>query len=845
MSETTANDFIAQLREARLVPETSVDELAAKGPFENDKQAAKRAIEQGLVTLWQAKRLLSGNTDFHVGPYVLADRLPAPSGCNLFRAIHAESNLVVWLEWEPQAQTPAEAIDAAMSAAADCFVAPTEVLTLGEGQALIYAAVDGKTYVNDKNKAVRLERVALGKAIRTVAEGFNSLHSQDQAWGRLHPAQLIETNQGLRLGRWGSWPGQTVQNDPLYAAEYSGQKETASQGDLVALGRIAMLLGYGTLTASKVNPKSRLDRLVLQIADPSEKDAPQTAAELMAAVDEWLASKGEETVSTESPEAADEATSVTLPSIETDDQKVTSAAIPSIDTQEVAVAKVNPKGLQIHNPEFRQRSMIVTYIVYGTLTLMILVGTVIALIFVNTAQQKPEVAKAETTEQVQEVVNELEGQIDEENQAPGPVTDEEPAPLIELDLPGDNGVNVEPPVLPLDPLNENDNTNVVVDPPVEPQAPVDPMPNPEMENDPDTVANNDNNNEPPVVAPDPPTPDPVEPEKPYVPAFKDLPKAVTLPEVGEGDWKNEVVLGTIHLQSGDLLFTELKGEDKAFRENTTFEISNADGGTAQYAFDIVAVVGGQRSRIAKLDAEGGTLKFRYYDEAEETPSANYLRNCYLRLRTGTDVGGMALRTPVKLSPLKLAEKSIDATSDTVLGYLPDTSAIKAKVLPLSENFPDYAFSDNKSVVSATRGKVDIIFGGKYKEAMFLQLESQLRNKLTLSVKAYSLINAKPRPFKADELAKGLEQAKQGIAQIEATIKQMDMVPREQRARNFDAVRQATESQRKQTAAAIKQAEDTLNFVAGMKGQELPVGVYFEAEEFKVYLATPSGDPLDD
>ena len=340
-------------------------------------------------------------------------------------------------------------------------------------------------------------------------------------------------------------------------------------------------------------------------------------------------------------------------------------------------------------------------------------------------------------------------------------------------------------------------------------------------------------------------PDPVKPEKPYVPAFKDLPKAVTLPEVGEGDWKNEVVLGTIHLQPGDLLFTELKGEDKAFRENTTFEISNADGGTAQYAFDIVSVVGGQRSRIAKLNAEGGTLKFRYYDEAEDAASANYLRNCYLRLRTGTDVGGMALRTPVKLSPLKLADKSIDATSDTVLGYLPDADAVKVKVLPLSENFPDYAFNENKSVVSATRGKVDIIFGGKYKEAMFLQLESLLRKKLTLSVKAYSLINSKPRPFKADDLAKGVEQGKAGLAQLQATIKQMDMIPREQRPGNFNAVRQARETQRKQTAAAVKQAEDTLNFVAGMKGQELPVGVYFEAEEFKVYLATPSGDPLDD
>ena len=75
MSETTANDFISRLRDARLAPETSVDDLAAQGPFENDKQSAKLAVEKGVVTLWQANRLLNGNTDFHFGPYVLTNAM--------------------------------------------------------------------------------------------------------------------------------------------------------------------------------------------------------------------------------------------------------------------------------------------------------------------------------------------------------------------------------------------------------------------------------------------------------------------------------------------------------------------------------------------------------------------------------------------------------------------------------------------------------------------------------------------------------------------------------------------------------------------------------------------------
>ena len=98
---------------------------------------------------------------------------------------------------------------------------------------------------------------------------------------------------------------------------------------------------------------------------------------------------------------------------------------------------------------------------------------------------------------------------------------------------------------------------------------------------------------------------------------------------------------------------------------------------------------------------------------------------------------------------------------------------------------------------------------------------------------------------ADELARGLEQAKVAVKQLTDAIKVMDMVPREQRAKNFNTVRQASEVQKKQAEAIVKQSGDTLNFVDGMTGQVLPVGVYYEAEEFKVYLATPSGQPLDD
>ena len=102
-----------------------------------------------------------------------------------------------------------------------------------------------------------------------------------------------------------------------------------------------------------------------------------------------------------------------------------------------------------------------------------------------------------------------------------------------------------------------------------------------------------------------------------------------------------------------------------------------------------------------------------------------------------------------------------------------------------------------------------------------------------------------RQFKGDELAKGMEQAKALATQLTEATKRMDKIPKEQRPKNFNTLRQASEVQKKQAEAIVKQSGDTLNFVDGMTGQVLPVGVYYEAEEFKVYLATPSGQPLDD
>merc|ERR1712138_382262 len=94
------------------------------------------------------------------------------------------------------------------------------------------------------------------------------------------------------------------------------------------------------------------------------------------------------------------------------------------------------------------------------LRLVVLVGTIVALFFVLNAQNKPEVAEAESKAKVKEVVDEIEAEIDEGDAPAVPITDEDPAPLIELDFPIEENPADNPP--PIDPLKQGDNIGVLI-----------------------------------------------------------------------------------------------------------------------------------------------------------------------------------------------------------------------------------------------------------------------------------------------------------------------------------------------------------------------------------------------
>lgn len=270
MSDNAVSSFLARLEATGAVSAELWQANFAGKSFASDKDAAKTAIEAGVLTRWQASRLLAGKSEIAIGDYELLDRLPVLSESQVYvaRRGHEEP---IWLE--VIAADVAAEVTPWLHRAVDGLLTPRGVEVV-EGRSLVdHGPVHGQPLAVVLKKSPKLPAAEMARVVRDVAAVLREMHESQWELGRLTPTQLVKSGSNYQLTTWGIWSGCRTDADPFVDGGDAGPLGTQ---DLFGLGMTGLAIGAGTLKRDKVRPANRLEKWFVAMTAPERGDAPST-----------------------------------------------------------------------------------------------------------------------------------------------------------------------------------------------------------------------------------------------------------------------------------------------------------------------------------------------------------------------------------------------------------------------------------------------------------------------------------------------------------------------------------------------------------------------------------------
>lgn len=367
---------------------------------------------------------------------------------------------------------------------------------------------------------------------------------------------------------------------------------------------------------------------------------------------------------------------------------------------------------------------------------------------------------------------------------------------------------------------------------------------------PDNLANNDaaneNNaaNEAAEMKEEQPEPAPKK-------ALADLPQIFSLPERGTEEapadgYDQQVVIGKVSISEFDLLFVELLGGEKAYRGRNEFALKTINDSPTNYQGEILIkereASEADGKSIAKLSLSDGELRFQWLPESLTGGPIDYLQNCMITLRTGTDLAGIALRNPIQIEPLTLAGTEAKGKTEVKLDFLPRPETVRVQVLPLSDDFPDYQFRENINSAGAAKGSVFLDLAGLNDSSFFGRLDVTNRSKLQANYGTYVQNGNRFDALNPELIQRQLAEIQQFVLNAEQQLRNFDALPQDQQQRLLGQ-RQNLQAQLNRANAEKDRLTAVVNFANRFDGKQVPLRVYIDLGDFQVDLATPDGQPI--
>lgn len=722
MAMTTDADFFALLEKSNLLSTEQLAEARALAAPGADPRTIARALAQkGMLTRWQAGQLLAGRSTFFLGKYKLIDLLGRGGMGHVFLGSHVTMNRRVALKIISRAVSKNPAAlerflcEARAIASLDHpnIVQAYSVDNEGERYYLVMEYVDGQDLQRLVEADGPLDFARAADFIRQAADGLAHAHQRKMIHCDIKPSNLLVNQQGVikildlglaRLDDRDEPAPEESEDQVLGSVDYLAPEQALKsedfdhRADIYSLGCTLFFLltgappfGDGTIPERILKHQTVDPPDILQLRPDAPKDLVeickkmmakkpgdryQTAEELGRVLSRWrpperkikraVALVDESDVEGEVAQAAGAAGAV--------------APIKPGGKRRAVKGFVNPlKGLKL-NVALSPRAKIIAAVVGGVVGLLSLLGGTAALFFYLghrgttevVAQAEPEKEKAETPEgesgkteaEKAEKPGEGEGEKKEETKEKEPATKDKEAEEEEPKTPKPKPAKKE----------DKESGKTKKGKTEEEPAPEDEKPKPskpEKEEAPEPKPK-------PRTQPRPTPKPPAAPEDP----LRAL-KAVDLPAVaegGEGQAAGPTSLGAIAAAPDSKFAIALLGGAKALK-GKKFELREEEGADKKPGW-VVEEKGtkstGKSEDIARLWVEKDSLQFQWLSGATKTAGA--LRNCALKLTSGTHERAVPLCQPKPIEPIVVDLTKGGSTINLPLEMPPDPHSLQLQFL---------------------------------------------------------------------------------------------------------------------------------------------------------------------
>jgi len=285
--------------------------------------------------------------------------------------------------------------------------------------------------------------------------------------------------------------------------------------------------------------------------------------------------------------------------------------------------------------------------------------------------------------------------------------------------------------------------------------------------------------------------------------FGQLAAAVDLPALAPSVKPDEsappptaaVSLGRVLLAGDADATAEILGVESAFKTKgrSSFEIRPATAGADKLRWEIVLVdkrpSADPPAKIAEVMIKDEELWFRWTPAAVENKDANYLRNCLLRLLSGTTDRQVALRKPVATEPISTNLDRGRLASQIDVDWLPDSSTLKLEVFGIEGGILQQVPEPAPFVSAGNKDDVWIKVGEGSDPPLGLKALATATTRVQVSFAAFYRLGAyEPQPFSVRAVTalardeqinmRKLEALKHAVEKDKVKVKDKDKVKKE-------------------------------------------------------------------